>query len=228
MVNAQCTPNALCAALVCPDTAINLPHASASIPYNATMTVKVPSDTLITGLGTVTIDLLKFDSINGLPAGFTATPDVSAGWPGPSLGCLLISGTTTNAQAGNHPLVIHVTVKGMSGLLTLPLSLTGYKIVVDSSNGVSDYNLNKFSLSQNSPNPFSKTTTIIFNSAKSENLYFSVLNVIGEKVYEKNVIASIGENKIEFSAIDLPSGIYMYKLTNKTQTITRRMIVSEN
>jgi len=226
MVNAQCTPDLTCAALVCPDTITNLPHAQATFLYTTTLTVKVPADTNYPPFGVVTVDTLKYLSISGLPAGFTASPDNSAGWPGPSYGCLLITGITTNAQAGTHPLVISVSVKAMSGAITMPLSLTGYKIIVDSTNGISIINSTKFTLEQNNPNPFNSSTTISFTSSNSDVYNFSVTNIIGEVVYNQTVNAVSGINKIEFSAANLPSGIYMYKLGNKSEVYARRMIIS--
>lgn len=226
-VNAQCTPDILCASLICPDTVTNLPDAEASVLYTTTMTVRVPADTVVPPFGTVTIDNLKYDSISGLPPEFSATPDSIAGWPGGSMGCLLITGTTTNAQAGTHSLIIYTTVKAMGGAITLPLTLTGYKITVDSASGISDINLIKFTLDQNSPNPYSKTTTIVFTSPNSEKYNFSIINVIGEEVYSKSINAVTGKNSFEFSASALPSGIYMYKLGNKTSTITKRMIIEK-
>jgi len=225
-VHAQCTPDAGCTTLVCPDTIANLPLAQASVLYATTMTVKVPADTTIVGLGTVTIDTIKYVSITGLPTGFTATPDKVAGWPGGTSGCLLISGTTTNAQAGLHALVINTTVKALSGAINLPLALKGYKIIVDSTNGISTLNLAKFKLYQNSPNPFAYKTTIGFTSAIAGVYQFSVYDVIGNLVYSQSVNATSGLNEFDFMTGSLTSGIYMYKLSNNKDSYTRRMVIA--
>ena len=228
LLNAQCTPDIMCTSLVCPDTTTNLPHATAGALYNTTMTVIIPSDTTISGFA-IQVDSLNYTTVSGLPAGFTITPN-ETGWTGGSAGCVLISGTPAGSMQGNtYNLVITTTAHGkyMSTIpVSGPLVLDGYKIHVDSSNGISNLNLIKFSLCQNSPNPFSRTTTIVFTSPNNEEYNFEVINVIGEKVFEKAVNASKGENKIEFSAGELPSGIYMYKIYNKEQAITKRMIVA--
>jgi hypothetical protein len=225
-VQAQCTPNLSCTSLVCPDTVTNLPFAMATVYYSTTMTVIVPADTTVPPFGSVTIDTIKYLSITGLPTGFTATPDKIAGWPGGTAGCLLISGTTTDSQAGIHFLVINTTIKALSGAITLPLALTGYKIIVDSSNGLSNLNLAKFKLYQNSPNPFAYKTTIGFTSPTSGVYQFSVYDVIGNLVYSQSVNAASGLNEFDFASGSLTSGIYMYKLSNNKDSYTRRMIVA--
>ena len=224
MLNAQCTPNVACATMVCPDTITNLPHATVSVAYSTTMTVVVPPDTVVPPFGTVVIDSLNFNSVTGLPAGYTVSPN-DLGWLGGTSGCILISGTT--ATAGTYPLTINTTIHAMSGLVSMPLAFTGYKIIVDPVVGISDGNLQIFSLEQNSPNPFSNNTLIVFNSPKNENYNFKVCNLLGDVVFEQSVNAVTGENTIDFSAGSLSSGIYMYKLSNEEHSITKRMLVEE-
>ena len=228
MLNAQCTPNSACAKLVCPDTITNLPNAQAGVLYSTIMTVRVPTDTTVSGYA-VHVDSLNYTSITGLPTGFTATPNKS-GWLGGTKGCLDIVGTAADSMKGRaYKLTITVTVNGKYSSIvpvTVPIPMKGYTIHVDSSSGISSFDVNKFSLKQNSPNPFSGKTTIEFNSPNNDKCSFAVINVIGEKVFEKTINATTGENKIEFSAGELPSGIYMYKLSNSKQSITKRMIVA--
>lgn len=228
-VNAQCIPDGTCAMLVCPDTNVNLPHAVPNVSYTTTMTVRIPSDTTVSTY-LIEVDSLVYNSTSGLPTGFTATPDLPK-WDGGTKGCLLIQGIAADSMQGKtYNLSITTTVYGkyMGTIpLNFPVPLDGYKIQVDSSSGIANFYMDKFTVEQNTPNPFSKTTTIVFNSPNSEIIYFTVLNVIGEKVFEKNINASSGENIIEFSASDLTSGIYLYKLGNKTSTITKRMILEK-
>lgn len=226
-VNAQCTPDVMCASLVCPDTITNLPHAQAGTAYSTTLTVVVPIDTVISGV-TATIDSLMYNSITGLPAGFTATPDASR-WLPTQKGCLLIAGTGTNAQAGIDTLVINTTCYGkvFGSPASLPIQLKGYHLVIDSSNGIATLTKPEFILEQNKPNPCTDRTTIEFSSTVSEVCQFSVINIIGEEVYHSSINAVTGKNTIELSTAGLPSGIYMYKLSNKNSTFTRRMNIEK-
>lgn len=227
MVNAQCTPDLMCPALICPDTATNLPHATALSAYSTTMTVIVPADTTINPYGTISVDSLVFGSITGLPTGFTAVADQTK-WPGGTSGCVLISGTTGTNQIGTHPLTINTTAYAMFGLISLPLVLTGYKVVVDSANGIASIDINKFAVEQNMPNPFSGNTSISFTSPNPGKYSFTVCNLIGELVYSRTVNANTGINKFDFSGAGLPSGMYMYKLSNGNTTVTKRMIIEKN
>lgn len=229
LINAQtiCTPDPVCNILVCPDTTTNLPHADANVLYETTMTVKIPTDTVISSYA-IHVDSLMFNSISGLPTDFIAIPNQEK-WNGGSSGCIIIIGTAADSMKGKtYPITITTTVYGKyAGTipLTFPVPLNGYKIIINGSNSVNDIISKKFTVAQNVPNPFSKTTKIKFISPTNETYHFSVFNVVGEMLYSKNVNAIAGENFIEVSATDLYSGIYIYKLSNGKETITKRMIV---
>jgi len=226
LLNAQCTPDPQYTTPgIYPDTVTNLPHAIATIAYSTTITVVVPVDTFYMGQ-VINIDSVGITSITGLPTtGFTYTPNTLNGyWHGGISGCVLISGTPTQVQIGTH----HLTINTMTHVLgfQIPNAVAGYKIVIDSSSaGIANMNIEKFAVSQNSPNPFSLKTTIEFTSPDAEVCQFTVYNLLGEVVYKQFVNAISGDNKIEFSAASLPSGIYMYQINNKAQTVTRRMII---
>jgi choice-of-anchor B domain-containing protein len=71
-----------------------------------------------------------------------------------------------------------------------------------------------FSLSQNYPNPFNPSTNIKFSIPTSGYVNLSVYNVVGEKVGEiVNEILPEGEYSTTFDAKNLPSGIYIAKLS---------------
>jgi len=222
-----CTPDAACNLLVCPDTITNLPYADAGVLYETYMTVNIPTDTVISNYP-INIDSLMFNSISGLPTNFIANPN-QLKWNGGGNGCIKISGTAADSMKGKtYPLTITTTIYGKySGAvpLTFPVPFNGYKIVVNGPNNVIDIVSKKFTLNQNMPNPFSKSTKIKFTSPSAETYHFSIYNVIGELIYSKNINAEIGENTIEISAAELYSGIYIYKLSNGKETITKRMIV---
>lgn len=69
-------------------------------------------------------------------------------------------------------------------------------------------------LSQNYPNPFNPSTNIKFSIPTSGYVNLSVYNVVGEKVGEiVNDILPEGEYSMTFDANNLPSGIYIAKLS---------------
>lgn len=84
--------------------------------------------------------------------------------------------------------------------------------------------VSEFSLSQNYPNPFNPSTKISFNLAKTSNVKLAIFNTLGEKVAELiNEIKTAGNYDIEFNAVDLSSGIYLYRLEAGDFVSTRKM-----
>ncbi len=90
----------------------------------------------------------------------------------------------------------------------------------------------KFELSQNYPNPFSKSsgnslkTTISFNLARSEFVTLKVFDLLGKEVAvlvqgQKGV----GKHQVSFDAGKLSSGIYFYELHAGKFIATRKMMI---
>lgn len=84
-----------------------------------------------------------------------------------------------------------------------------------------------FVLEQNFPNPFNPATTISFNLPTTDFVNVSVYNLVGEKVSELvNGELQQGEHKLTFNASELPSGIYIVKLSagNFNQSIKMTLL----
>lgn len=224
----QCTPDtAFNQPGISPDSATNLPHAIAGTPYSTVMTCGIPHDTM--GLP---FDSIGVTSLTGLPAGFSyATNSPSGYWPGApnpgelNKGCLIITGDPTVGQVGTYPLtiVIDAVVIGTHN----PSTLTYYKIVIDPPSGINEIIPGQFTVMQNVPNPFIFETRIEFISPVTETYQFSVINIIGQEVYKQNINAVVGENYFDFSSYGLPSGIYLYKLSDKYSSLTKRMTIEK-
>lgn len=68
---AQCTPDPYVTKPgIYPDSASGFPPAVATYPYNLTITVVVPADTLIPPLPLLPIDSIGVTGVEGLPEGF--------------------------------------------------------------------------------------------------------------------------------------------------------------
>jgi Zn-dependent metalloprotease len=81
-------------------------------------------------------------------------------------------------------------------------------------------------LAQNYPNPFNPTTTISFDLPESDHIELDVFNMLGQKVRTlANDTYEAGSHKFTFDARELPSGIYMYKLSANGQTLVRKMVL---
>lgn len=82
-----------------------------------------------------------------------------------------------------------------------------------------------FSLEQNYPNPFNPITNISYKVAKSGKVTLKVFDVLGNEV-----ITIVEENKlpgtytVEFDGSNLPSGLYIYRLTTPYFTDSKKML----
>jgi hypothetical protein len=83
-----------------------------------------------------------------------------------------------------------------------------------------------FTLEQNYPNPFNPTTTINYSIPKAGNVQLLVYNTLGEVVNELvNEQHNEGTYSIDFTAQNLPSGIYFYRITYEKKSILKKMIL---
>jgi len=76
-----------------------------------------------------------------------------------------------------------------------------------------------------SPNPFSVTTKIKFNTEAVHEVEFSVKDLIGNIVYIKKHTTKIGLNTIAFYRDKLDSGIYIYSIKTNNEIISKRIVV---
>ncbi len=88
-----------------------------------------------------------------------------------------------------------------------------------------------FELSQNFPNPFNPATMIRYEvspKGNGQSFVLDVYNIIGQKVATlASGIARTGSYTAEFDATAEPSGVYLYRLTVGTKTITKKMVLTK-
>jgi len=83
----------------------------------------------------------------------------------------------------------------------------------------------EYSLSQNFPNPFNPSTTIIYSVPEKTNVELSIYTVLGEKVTTLlNEEKRAGEYRVNFNAFNISSGIYYYQLKTNAFVSTRKMV----
>ena len=88
---------------------------------------------------------------------------------------------------------------------------------------------NKFTLAQNFPNPFNPTTSISFALDRNAEVNLSIYNMLGQKVRtlaegSKNA----GTHTLQWNGLDdagqnVSTGIYLYRLTSGSKSITKKM-----
>jgi hypothetical protein len=85
-----------------------------------------------------------------------------------------------------------------------------------------------FQLSENYPNPFNPTTTFSYSVPQTGPVQLAIFNVIGQQIQTlvDGVVPS-GVHQVNFEAVDLPSGIYLYRLKTSDGALVRKMILAK-
>ena len=236
-----------------PDTIENLPIAQLDTYYEEHIQIKTPAtvgevmgdpyeiDVLgfPVNIAPLEIDSIKLVGVTGLPSvmsTYLSNPD--SVFMGDDIACVTLFGTPGVDELGTHDISliidgwINVSVIGTVSLydqLGDYETIDGYRLVVQSEM-VSIYENNdmSFSVSQNSPNPFSNRTSIEFNSTTEGEYLFSIVNLLGEVQDQRIINANYGSNKIDVDASALSSGIYFYTLSYAQVMITKKMIINKN
>jgi len=104
---------------------------------------------------------------------------------------------------------------------------------VNEPSGVDDNNNQipeRFTLSQNFPNPFNPSTVIIYTVPKAQRVKIEVYDILGNKV--KTLLDEemfVGTHKVRWNGDNdvgrrVSSGVYFYKLTSKDAVISRKLV----
>jgi len=141
----------------------------------------------------------------------------------------MFDGTITGGSSiANFATIVSATQSSMPSLIDVPASMARVTNKPDGATGVENDNVipNEFNLLQNYPNPFNPTTTISFSLANDGFVNLTVFNITGEKVASLvNREYQTGNYTVEFNANDLPSGIYLYRLSAGNFVSTKKMIL---
>lgn len=81
-------------------------------------------------------------------------------------------------------------------------------------------------LNQNYPNPFNPNTTISYSIDNPGEVSLKVYNLLGKEVATLvNGTQASGNHSIVWNASNVPSGVYMYRLTSGSTQLSRRMML---
>ncbi len=112
-----------------------------------------------------------------------------------------------------------VTISTNGGNINIPID---YLVDVKQISNVPQ----EFSLSQNYPNPFNPTTVISFSIPKTSNVVLKVYDSLGKEVVKLiDEKKSAGKYEINFSAYNIASGIYYYRLEAEGMIQTKKMVL---
>lgn len=227
-----CTPNISCipgtqAYGVCPDSATGLLVGVVNQAYSQEVSIKVPTDGTDFGFPTATIVSIEVTGVDSLAPGlnYQCAP-ANCTFPGGSNGCFLISGTPT--QVWNKKIIVnaiaHTTIFGVP--IDQPQTNEQFRSIVVAATSITDLDLSKFDVKQNSPNPFSEKAEIYFSSTTDSEVEFKVYNMVGAVVYSNKFDAQKGANTIKLEANSFAAGVYIYSVKSGNTTITKRMVVT--
>jgi endonuclease I len=84
----------------------------------------------------------------------------------------------------------------------------------------------KLALHQNYPNPFNPSTRISFDITSAQFVTLEVFSITGQRVgVLVNNTLSAGRHMVTFDATGLASGLYLYRLTTPSGTLTRKLML---
>jgi hypothetical protein len=83
-----------------------------------------------------------------------------------------------------------------------------------------------YALDQNYPNPFNPITTIEFALPREEFVSMSIFNLLGEKVATLvSEDRNAGHHAVTFDAANLPSGVYVYRISTSRFSQARFLLL---
>ncbi|MGD8779793.1 MAG: alpha-amylase family glycosyl hydrolase [Ignavibacteria bacterium] len=84
----------------------------------------------------------------------------------------------------------------------------------------------EFALEQNYPNPFNPSTKISFTIPEQAIVKVNIYNSLGELVTTlKNEFMSPGKHEVVWNAVNTSSGVYIYQVQYRNQTLSKRMLL---
>lgn len=122
--------------------------------------------------------------------------------------------------------VTEINAQMLSPLHTWAISVGRYNSKLTGTGSNQNNIPSGYTLGQNYPNPFNPVTKINFTIPLNANVKLSVFDMLGREVNSPvNEYRSAGSYDISFSAENLSSGVYYYRMTAGDFTETKKMIV---
>lgn len=212
-------------------------------------------DTTRTAGQLVTVQTLKIDSIENLPAGLCwKTNQAINTFNGKQTGIIQVTGNTT-AAPGQYKLRIKVTA--VTDIVTLTKvdaeAVTGLRyyvrvacvdnqaspVKVDTASpypsfkadsrpcpsSINNVEANISDLSIN-PNPFSTVTKVSFTSENEEKYSVRLSNILGTVVFSQDIVSKNGGNNVvAIENKNYANGVYFVTITNGKSAVTKRVVV---
>jgi hypothetical protein len=167
--------------------------------------------TIIDGYGTLSLPDTNFECLRMKRIHATPQPSDNEYWYLTKDGTLLIvNGAISQPDTGIVQILNVVLFKGATPTDINKLSKMPYK----------------FSLYQNFPNPFNPSTKIKYELPKTEKIKIEIFNMLGQKIKTLvNKTISVGLHEVEFNSGNLPSGVYLYRISAGEVQEVKKMVL---
>ncbi len=137
---------------------------------------------------------------------------------------VVVSFNPNNLEEGNYTGVLKIKTNG--GNFEIPVNL-----IVEDSVAVQTADLlanGEYKLLQNYPNPFNKTTTIKYSIPVEQIVSLKVFDIFGREIAVLvNEKKPAGKHEVNFTANNLSSGIYLYKIQAGAFTEIRKFLLKK-
>ena len=138
------------------------------------------------------------------------------------LGIILTIPVSADTGRFSGTIIMHADTAGISAQYTISVTNTITDVTDDRGTVVKQYLLD-----QNYPNPFNPNTTIRFSLQSSQYVMLKVYDALGREVQALiNERKERGIYEVLFSAHDLVSGIYYYRLHAGTFSETKKLVLT--
>jgi hypothetical protein len=207
-------------------------------PFEFTLTIVINDTLTYSGLS-FPLDSVIVSSVTGLPAGITYACDPpNCHFTSNTVGCAKLFGIATSGNApGGYDLLIGGSAYVNGSVFPLPIVFPDanlapgkYTIQVNANASdpcgvVSTKDLTSQISIKTVPNPVFGEAQIKINSQISGQFQFQILDLLGNRISQRQVSLLNGENNIGFDASQLPNGLYLVQLRSEIGQVTQKIVV---
>jgi hypothetical protein len=172
------------------------------------------------------------------PYGGVSNGNYSPSYFAPSGGSPALSGANFTYQGLNDPFFTPTSYRGafdqnsnwLDGWTNFRPDTIDYKSIPIGIQPISNIVPKSYSLQQNYPNPFNPSTNIKFDVAQTGYAKLVIFDILGREITTiVNENLKVGEYQVSYNASNLPSGVYLYRLTvtnnNTTWSAAKKLML---
>lgn len=134
---------------------------------------------------------------------------------------ITVTGATAGFPAGNYNAMITISHNDVDAPFEIPVTI---EIALDADNNA-ELPI-AYALHANYPNPFNATTALSFDVPNESRVQITIFNVAGQEVARPvDQIMNAGSHTVLYTADNLPTGMYLVKMTAGSFTAVQKMVL---